>query len=303
MSTKSNIMLTLAGVLLVVLSWFIGGAIVAVSLALAGITPKFVKKLMNSGTQTKQYESSIQNMGKKYTASISHLYEMQWANHETNREEYFDREDTLRSYKDLMDGKVLDRDLIHKPSKKVNGLFNKDIIRYFEVQRVLFLENDISVERIDNELKALRHAKEVEEVAAKYREEFINSYDIDEGLVRYMITEDRMLNFKAEEWKLLASKVKEFTSEYSTRAVAFYVSCFDKPFDDSDMKSVDHLMGLNAPTDLICSTIDGKLSMDEAHTVLELIEDGYDLSSAKALVAKAGLANYREQEAREFLGL
>lgn len=193
--------------------------------------------------------------------------------------------ETIKKYRDIISGKVLDQKGYNVPSETILGKHNPDYDTYIANQAkamkragslnatLVFKEENNRNVRIKNE----------DQVRSEFVAHLVNN-NIPITVIGRAISDEKIGTFKSEDWKKFCGSIKEYLQMSTPEVVAEFVSSFNEKailFNSRKFEVFAIFWNHKVPLKTIIEIIFGNVTVDQAVKMLSLVQDyGYEWNDA-----------------------
>jgi hypothetical protein len=191
------------------------------------------------------YDETVGRFSREFKTSISLEYEEKCILNPLQYKGDSATLEALKSYQDLMSGKIIDTTLTHIPSENINGSFNPDYLRYLNVQKNI----GITHPWVTEELNRVNDLNQMVQLLSKAKNELAKR-GVPNKYLDDVVTLERCSLFGVEDWDQLVEAIKIFDVEnFKPEAIKIYMGCFIHCYNLGELATLDALLtyGNNIP--------------------------------------------------------
>jgi hypothetical protein len=244
----------------------------------------------SNATDTRFKTSNI-----RYISNISEKFERMCILDPLSYVDDPETQSVVEQYGKLLRGELKDPEGRHMPSEFLQGTRNPDYEIYIKNQRKV-LGNVARRE-------SYRIAKVNEEDAL--RSELINklaALNFPEEVLLAVLDDSKLNTYTANDWRKLATCVKDYLQSYSAETVSAFLSLFVEPAilcDAEKMEVFSVFHQYSAPMPIVAEIIRGRVTMDQGIRITKLVVNNeYDWAEAMQEVLEEDLEKATEDDLR-----
>lgn len=288
------------------LGFWILGAVIVIFVIISWVIAKAILKFLNRerpvDLDTPLYACANSYAADKALASsflqekesISSLYERKCIKEPVRYEHDPDMPRIVDTYKDLLQGRILDPEAQHAPSERLEGKVNNDYLTYLRNQRRCLKKSGIDNSWFQQEIKRINRVLEEDNIRGQFFAELLG-LGIPADFIPFLVQDDKIEEYTPEEWRRIAESLKLYLKDFKDDVVMEFFYRFSNVeilTDYDKMEAYAQLSDINMSKEIIWDYMEGAIEESDVMDIIRLHE--YEEYSWKEAKDKVITQNYNK---------